>query len=360
MLRLIPVLNILINIVYIGFLQFGLSCFIPVAWLPFNGTIRTLILYIVLIFVMYSSFGQRCVAFFTNGRNTIGREEKILQPIIEELKDRTDIKGYSSPVYMQYKIIDALNNLTGKKIILLDRKIEKMKFEYQTGTVKIFTFDKLDIETNSYGNSIFISKGAVDTLSREELKAVIYNEFAQIKTNISNLRLLHDGNIVLGRASAILFLIIAPFALTIGILSSNILATITHSGVSSLNTVFSQLLLIIMYSFYCIVRLVLWHLTKKWTSIFYMLYERKIFVKADRATHKQGLSSNMLSYLDKLYAFKLGDKDVSRLFVELRPLVAYRINYYENVLGNNRGLSSDNYAWSSNYMERVQSIHNKK
>jgi len=360
MLRLIPIVNILINIVFIGFLQVGLSCFVPVQWLPFNGTIRTLILYIVLIFGMYSEVGQRCVAFFANGRNIIGREEKILQPIIEELKDRTDINGYSSPVYMQYKIFEALNNLTGKKIKSLDRKIEKMKFEYRTGTVKIFTFDKLDIETNSYGNSIFISKGAVDTLSRQELKAVIYNEFAQIKTNIANLRLLHDGNIVLGRASAILFLIIAPFALTLGILSSNILATITQSDVSSLNTVVLHLLLIIIYSFYCIVRLIVWHFTQKWTSIFYMLYERKIFVKADRATYKQGLSSDMLSYLDKLYAFKLGDKDVSRLFVELRPLVAYRINYFENVLGNNRELSRENYAWSSNYMERVQSIHNKK
>ncbi|HEY8891701.1 MAG TPA: hypothetical protein VIM70_15770 [Clostridium sp.] len=360
MLRLIPIFNIIINLVFIGFLQFGLSCFVPVQWLPFNGTIRTLILYIILIFSMYSSVGQRCVAFFANGRNTIGREEKILQPIIEELKDRTDIKGYSSPVYMQYKITDALNNLTGKKIKLLDRKIEKMKFEYLTGTVKIFTYDSLDIEINSYGNSIFVSKGAIDTLPREELKAVIYNEFAQIKTNIANLRLLHDGNIILGRASAILFLIIAPFALTLGLLSSNILATVTHSGSFSLNTVFSNLLLIMAYSFYCIIRLVLWRYTKKWTNLFYMLYERKIFIKADRATHKQGLSSDMLSYLDKLYVFKLGDKDVSRLFVELRPLVAYRINYFENVLGNNRGLSSDNYAWSTNYMERVQSIHNKK
>jgi len=68
----------------------------------------------------------------------------------------------------------------------------------------------------------------------------------------------------------------------------------------------------------------------------------------------------MLSYLDKLYAFKLESKNVSTLFVELRPLVAYRINYFENVLGKNQELSKDNYAWSSNYMERVQSIHNKK
>ena len=48
------------------------------------------------------------------------------------------------------------------------------------------------------------------------------------------------------------------------------------------------------------------------------------------------------------------------LFVELRPLVAYRINYFDNVLGKNKELSVDNYAWSSNYMERVQTVNNNK
>uniref|UniRef100_UPI000ADCAE47 hypothetical protein n=1 Tax=Clostridium botulinum TaxID=1491 RepID=UPI000ADCAE47 len=116
----------------------------------------------------------------------------------------------------------------------------------------------------------------------------------------------------------------------------------------------------LFYVFICVIRIILWRLTKKFTNVPYMLYERKIFIKADRATHKQGFSAGMLSYLEKLYAFKLGDKETSQLFVELRPLVAYRINYFDNVLGRNRELSADNYAWSSNYMERVQTINNNK
>lgn len=337
-----------------------LSCFIPAQWLPFNAVVRTLILYIILIFGMYSQFGQRCVAFFARGRNTIGREENVLQPVIELLKDRTDIRGYSAPVLLQFRILEALNNLTGKKIKALDRRVNRIKFEYLTGTVKIFTYDSLDIETNSYGNSVFISKGAIDTLTPGELRAVIYNEFAQIKTNIANKRLLHDGNIVLGRASAIVSLILAPFAITIGLMSNFAYSAFMDAFGSSIGNVFAQMGFVLFYSLICIARILLWRLTKKWTNTPYMLYERKIFVKADRATHKEGFSADMLSYLEKLYAFKLGDKEVSKLFVELRPLVAYRINYFDNVLGKNRELSADNYAWSSNYMDRVQTINNNK
>lgn len=364
MLNIIPIFNILINIAFIGIFQYVLSCFIPTQWLPFNGTIRTLILYLIILFGMYTQFGQMCVAFCARGRNTIGREEKVLQPIIEQLKDRTDIRGYSAPVLMQFKILQALNNLTGKIIKPLDRKVNRIKYEYLTGTVKIFTFDSYDIETNSYGNSIFISKGAIETLQNDELKAVLYNEFAQIKTNISNMRLLHDGNIILGRLSAIVTIILAPFALGAGIVGTvvNSMNSIGNAfgTVNPIGSMFSQMGLMIFYVFACIVRIILWRLTRKFTNVAYMLYERKLFVKADRATHKQGLSSSMLSYLEKLYAFKLGDKETSELFVELRPLVAYRINYFDNVLGKNRELSEDNYAWSSNYMERVQTINNNK
>lgn len=363
MLNIIPIMNIVINLAFIGIFQFVLSCFIPTQWLPFNGVIRTLILYLVILFGMYTQFGQMCVAFCAKGRNAIGREEKVLQPIIELLKDRTDIRGYSAPVLMQLRILEALNNLTGKIIKPLDRKINRIKYEYLTGTVKIFIFDSYDIETDSYGNSIFVSKGAIDTLSQEELKAVIYNEFAQIKTNISNIRLLHDGNTVLGRLSAIATILLAPFALGAGFLGTA-MTTISSSsfgtGASPIGSMMSQMGTMLFYVFVCIIRVILWKLTKKFTNVAYMLYERKIFVKADRATHKQGFSGGMLSYLEKLYAFKLGDKETSQLFVELRPLVAYRINYFDNVLGANRELSEDNYAWSSNYMERVQTINNNK
>ncbi|WP_443660942.1 hypothetical protein [Clostridium algidicarnis] len=362
MFALIPIVNILINFAFIGILQFELSCFVPSQWLPFNGTIRTLIIYMILIFGMYTSFGQRCVAFFARGRNTIGREEKILQPIIEELKDRTDIRGYSAPVYLQFRILDSLNKLTGTKIKVLNRKVNRMKYEYLTGTVKIFSFDSLDIETNSYGNSIFISKGAFETLTSGELRAVIYNEFAQIKTNIANMRLLHDGNTVLGRMSAIASLILAPFAVTIGLLGSSMLSSIMSTSAygSTTGSGFAKMGTIMFFTLLCIVRIILWFATRKWTNLAYMFYERRIFIKADRATHKAGFSADILSYLEKLYAFKLGDKEVSKLFVELRPLVSYRINYFDNVLGKNKNLSTDNYAWSSNYMERVQTVNNSK
>ena len=88
---LIPIFNILLNISFIGILEFMVSCFIPGQFLPFNHMIRTLLIYMIIIFGMYTEFGQRCVAFFARGRNTIGREEKILQPIMEQLKDRTDM-----------------------------------------------------------------------------------------------------------------------------------------------------------------------------------------------------------------------------------------------------------------------------
>ena len=335
---LIPIFNILFNIFFIGIFEFMISCFLPSGLLSFNHLIRTLILYMIIIFGMYTGFGQRCVAFFARGRNTIGREEKILQPIIEQLKDRTDIRGYSAPVKVQFMILEALNNISGKKIKRLNKRVNRMKYEYFTGTVKIFTFDSLDIETNSYGNSIFISKGALDTLPTNELRAVIYNEFAQIKTNV----------------------ILSPFALTVGIFSSAIFTSFSGSYGSNFADIFGNIGAIITYSLFCIIRLVLWFITKKYTNTAYMLFERKIFIKADRATHKAGFSSDLLSYLEKLYVFKLGDKEVSSLFVELRPLVAYRINYFDNVLGKNKELSVDNYAWSSNYMERVQTVNNNK
>ena len=357
---LIPIFNILLNISFIGILEFMVSCLIPSQFLPFNHMIRTLLIYMIIILGMYTEFGQRCVAFFARGRNTIGREEKILQPIMEQLKDRTDIRGYSAPVYIQFRILEALDNISAKKIKRLNKKVNRMKYEYLTGTVKIFTFDSLDIETNSYGNSIFISKGAIDTLPANELKAVIYNEFAQIKTNVANMRLLHDGNILLGRASAIIGLILSPFALTIGTLGSIMFSSSSSNYGSTFGGVFGNINTVIVYALLCIVRIVLWFITKKYTNTAYMLFERKIFIKADRATHKAGFSSDLLSYLEKLYVFKLGDKEVSSLFVELRPLVAYRINYFDNVLGYNRTLSSDNYAWSSNYMERVQTVNNNK
>ena len=355
---IIPIFNILFNIIFLGLCEAMVSFLIPSQWLPFNHMVRTLILYMIIIFTMYTQFGQRCVAFFARGRNTIGREEKILQPIIEQLKDRTDIRGFSAPIYFQFKIFEALNNLSCKKIKKLNTKVNRMKYEFLTGTVKIFTFDSLDIETNSYGNSIFISKGALDTLSTNELRAVIYNEFAQIKANISNIRLLHDGNIIIGRASAIIALIISPFSLAIGTFSNLIYSSL--NSFTNIAEIFSNMGAILGIGLICIIRIILWLVTKKYTNTAYMLFERKIFIKADRATHKAGFSSDLLSYLEKLYVFKLGDKDVSTLFVELRPLVAYRINYFDNVLGKNKELSEDNYAWSSNYMERVQTVNNNK
>lgn len=361
MTKIFLILNIAFNLIFIKFLEVVISCFIPEKWLPFNSTIRTLIIYLIVLIFLYTEMGQRCVAFFVRGRNTIGREEKVLQPIVEELKDRNDIKGFSKPVLVEYKIMNGLNNLTAQKIKILDRKVNKMKFEYMTGTVKIFSLDSLDIETNSYGNSIFISKGAIDTLSQGELRAVIHNEFAQIKTNIANLRLLHDSNLLLGRISAIAVVILSPIALTLGIIGNSYLSSITGTGATEmLNNVINKISLLVPVCVFSLVRIIAWAFTKKYSNLFYMFFERKIFIRADRATHKAGYSNEMINYLEKLYAFKLGDKEYSKLFVELRPLVAYRINYFDNVLGKNIGLSKGNYAWSSNYMERVQTVNNNK
>lgn len=358
MFKLILLFSVILNFSYFELFERVIAQFFPKDFLPFSGTVRSLILYLIILFFLYTQTGQRFVAFFAKGRNAIGREEKILEPIIEQLKDRTDIRGYSTPVAIQLKILNAINNLTFKKIKPLDIKINRMKYEYLTGTVKIFVFDSLDIESNSYGNSIFISKGAIDTLEKGELMALVYNEFAQIKYNIANKRLLHDFSIILGRTSAILSVILAPLTVFFNFIKN----AINYSrGFSSMGGTLTSLNLTLITLLFSILRLVAWGLTKNYTNAPYMLYERKIFIDADRATHTAGFSADMLSYLDKLYMFKLQEKDFTKLFVELRPLVAYRINYYENVLGYNRNLSVDNYAWSSNYMERVQTLnYNKK
>lgn len=357
MLRLIPIFSVIFNFYYLYLLEKVVTQYFPTDFLPFAGAIRTLIIYLIFLFFLYTPTGQRIVAFFVKGRNMIGREEKVIEPIVEQLKDRTDIRGYSAPVWIQYKILSALNNVTGKKIKALDKRVNRIAYEYMTGTVKLFAFDSLDIESNSYGNSIFISKGAIDTLEKGELTSLIYNEFAQVKYNISNKRLLHDASILLGRASAILAVLLAPGAIMTSFLNS---ALSTRPGIFGPTGIISSIELLLVVLLFGIARLVGWSLTKKYTNAPYMLYERKIFIEADRATHKAGFGADMLSYLDKLYVFKLQNKDFSKLFVELRPLVAYRINYYENVLGHNKNLSSDNYAWSSNYMERVQTLKNNK
>ncbi|WP_130808267.1 hypothetical protein [Senegalia massiliensis] len=354
MLRVIPLISILFNFYFLKLFETVFSQFFPPGSLPFTSLIRTLILYLIFLFLLYTPAGQRGVAFIVKGRNLIGREEKVLEPILEQLKDRTDIRGYSAPIWIQYKLLSSLNNVTGKKIKALDRSVNRISYEYMTGTVKVFAFDSLDIESNSYGNSIFISKGAIDSLETSELTALLYNEFAQIKYNIANKRLLHDSTILLGRMATILAVILAPIAY---FYSLSVGTFILGTGIQG---IFSSLGMVVLTLVVGMLRLIGWGFTRKYTNAPYMLYERKIFIEADRSTHKAGFSADMLSYLDKLYVFKLQDKDLSKLFVELRPLVAYRINYFENVLGYNRNLSQDNYAWSSNYMERVQTLRNQK
>lgn len=365
MVRLIPLFSVVFNFYFIWALEGTLSAFLPRQILPLNGFIRTLILYIILIFFLYTPAGQRVVAFFARGRNTIGREERILEPLIEQLKDRTDIRGYSAPVWFQLQILNALNNLTAKKIKPLDRRVNRIKYEYMTGTVKVFTFDSLDIESNSYGNSIFISKGALDTLTKGELTALVYNEFAQIKYNIANKRLLHDAGIMLGRISALLLVILAPFAGFALFFQSALHVNLFQGFDAAAQLDIAVTVMQVISGFILgILRLLVMGIMKalklNFTQLPYMFYERKIFIDADRATHKAGFSADMLKYLEKLYLFKLNPKDLTKLFAELRPLVAYRINYFDNLLGNNRDLSVDNYAWSSNYMERVQTLNNNR
>lgn len=365
MVRLIPLFSMVFNFYFLWALEGTISAFLPQELLPLNSFLRTVILFTLLIFFLYTPFGQRIVAFIVRGRNTIGREERVLQPVIELLKDRTDIRGYSAPVWVQLKFLSALNTITGRKIKALDRRVNRIKYEYMTGTGKIFTFDSLDLDSNSYGNTIFISKGAIDTLTQGELTALVYNEFAQIKANISNKRLLHDAGVLLGRISSILLVVLGPFALAFLLFKSAIGSLGALGGASNFlnETVTQQATIIsgfILGLLRVITMVVLKALKINFTQLPYMFYERKIFIEADRATHKAGFAADMLSYLEKLYVFKLNPKDLTKLFAELRPLVAYRINYFDNVLGNNRELSADNYAWSSNYLERVQTLNNHK
>lgn len=364
---LVPLFSIIFNFYFLWALESTLSAtLLPPTAMPFNSFIRTLFYYLVIVMFLYTPTGQRLVAFFASGRNTIGREERVLEPIIEQLKDRTDIRGYSAPVWFQFVFLNALNTLTGKAIKPLDRRVNRIKYEYLTGTVKIFTYDNLDIDTNSYGNSIFISKGAVDTLTRGELTAAVYNEFAQIKYNIANKRLLHDAGVLIGRASAILMVIVAPFAIALQIWHTIFQAAFNPAGSMGLagNNLLMSIFVVISGFIIGLIRVIVMVILAKnninFTQLPYMLYERKIFIDADRATHKAGFSADMASYLDKLYYYKLNQKNLAKLFVELRPLVAYRLNYFENLLGKNSDLSEDNYAWSSNYMERVQVLNNQK
>ena len=356
MIRLIPIISLLFNFSFFLSLETIISSFIP--GLPLSSPLRSAILYLLIMFLLYTPLGQRTVAFMVRGRNMIGQEEKKIEPIMENLKERTDIRGYSRPVLMQLRILEAFNKVTNRKIKVLDRRINRIKYEFMTGTVKIFTIDALDIESNSYGNSIFLSKGAIDTLSHEQLEAVIYNEFAQIKCNIANKRLLHDSGVLIGRICAFTIVLLAPISLTWSMVSG-IYAGISNSGAQALSftTALTSLFLALSR---LLVMGVLKILKLNITQLPYMFYERKIFIQADRSTFKQGFGKNMLQYLEQLYIFKLEKKNLGTLFVELRPLVAYRINYFDNLLGNNKLLSESNYAWSSNYMERVEVINNQK
>lgn len=346
----LPVFTLLFNLIFIQMLEITLVSFLPTTWLPFDHYTRTIIFYIIMVFFMYSRGGQMIVANVINGRCTIGREERIFEPLMEELKEKTDIKGFSSAVWVQFKILNALNKTTFGIIKPLNRRVNRIKNEYLTGTVRIFTFDSLDLETNSYGNSIFISKGAIDTLTYEELRAVVYNEFAQIKTNISNIRLFHDGTILLSRICSVLTVLLAPFAIIFNIANSIHIASLSHASSNDIFQGIGNILVILVLSLFSLIRIAIWLITRRNTNVLYMAYERRIFVRADRATNKAGFSADMLSYLEKLYVFKLNNKD-TKIFKELRPLVAYRINYFDNVLGRNRTLLESNHAWSSNYIE---------
>ena len=73
---LIPIFNILLNISFIGILEFMVSCFIPGQFLPFNHMIRTLLIYMIIIFGMYTEFGQRCVAFLQEVETPLGEKKK--------------------------------------------------------------------------------------------------------------------------------------------------------------------------------------------------------------------------------------------------------------------------------------------
>jgi hypothetical protein len=221
---------------------------------------------------------------------------------------------------------------------------------YSTGAVKIFTFDNLDIDSMSFGNSIIFSKGAIDSLTENEMKSLIYNEIMQVKYNISAKRLLHQGLIFLARVSCVLSVLLFPMNLMISILNKT-------GDLKDINTSTGTVVLVFIIS---LLRLIVWIKSEGFfTNIFYQFYEAVIFGEADRATHGMGIeySKGMLTYLEKLYIFKI-EKSYARmqnkrLFSDVKPLVAYRINYYDSVLGNNRNLNQLNLNWSSNYIKHI-------
>src|SRR5690554_5328603 len=99
MYKLIPIFSIIFNFIFIYILEITLSVFVPQDLLVFNHFVRTVSLYFFLILFLYTPLGQRVVAFFARGRNIIGREERIIEPILKDLKDSNMLSGFSTPVY---------------------------------------------------------------------------------------------------------------------------------------------------------------------------------------------------------------------------------------------------------------------
>ena len=284
MYRLIPIGSFIFNFAYFYIFVKCLRMLIPndiIILGEVDDILLAMILYIVVLMILYTRNGQRFVAFCANGRNTIGREEKKIQPIINELVDNTDIGGYSSPIIFKYKVLSYFNSVTLGKVSILRNAVERVIQEYKVGTVKLFTFDSLDIESNSFGNSIFLAKGAIDNLPQDELKAVIYNEFAQVKYNISNKRLLHQSGILIARLSCLFTVILIPIVYYVQFLQ-------VDSGLNTMLEFVGNMMFLVGFMLIALLRLfifyTLWKNNLNFTNVFYMFYERNIFLEADRAT----------------------------------------------------------------------------
>lgn len=323
---LIPLGSILYNFLYLAGFEIAISSLLPQEYLIFSHFTRMAIIFIIYLLFLFSQVGQEFVVWFIGGRKIIGREERKLEGLIQQLKDETDINGFTSTSFYYLKFL---------KLFKKNEKYQKM---FATSFIKIFIKDQLDVDSISFGNAIILNKGAIDTLKKSELKALIYNEIMQVKYNISAKRLLHQSIVIMGRVSCIISLISLPF----------FAVKIYMSNKQFMNTV------IIVFVF-SLIRVVIWLKSKgAFTNLFYQFYELIIFKEADLATYSMGFGADMVKYLDKLYIFKIkksfGRMGKSKLFSDVKPIVPYRINTYENLLGNNKNLNELNVNWSSNYI----------
>lgn len=181
-----------------------------------------------------------------------------------------------------------------------------------SNNIKLYIIDTRNIDAFSIGaNTIVVSRGIIDTMSKDELKAVIAHEFSHIVRGDSQARL------VLYIFTSIPFFCI----LVMCRLLRRALDTIK-------NPIIYLILAIIYYFIYAIVLFV------SAVSCLVMGFGGKYSeYKADKLTQNVGYGNELISALYTLYDIQINDKQsiVKRISDE-HPKIAYRIEQLEEVL----------------------------